>query len=335
MSGMTVTVIPQTGSIAVRGGATATRPARLTAPARPRRPGPRPGPAAERARLEPAGTGRERRVGRRARTDCDDLGQDRQRDLRRRAGADVEPGRGVDPGPLAPASARARRARPRRAAGWRPARCTATPAVERGPDRGRPRPGRGWRPRPRPRAPGSRRPAATAPSRSRASRRSRRARSATGVSPTTSISGAGSIGCRKISRAPPDRQVLTTTCAPGESGNGALSSGSTRSSTVSPSRSAPSAAVRTERLGALPADEPLDRAVRQHDRVVAGLGRGRHLGADHRRVHERHSLGGQLQHPGRHPRLIGTSSPSWTIARFRSDRRLVRCPASPPTPATG
>ena len=77
-----------------------------------------------------------------------------------------------------------------------------------------------------------------------------------GVAPTSRSTGAGSIGRRKISTAPPERHGFTTTSAPGVSGKSAELSGSTRSSRVRPLRSVSSAAARTEFSAQTPPTKP-------------------------------------------------------------------------------
>ena len=107
-------------------------------------------------------------------------------------------------------------------------------------------------------------------------------------------SGAGTCGTRKISSAPPDRHGLTTTHAPGASGNVHVPVGQ------HPQQHALAGLQRAERglahrvLRALPADEALDGAVGQHDRLVAGVRRGRLLRAHDRGVHERRPRAPQL-----------------------------------------
>ena len=81
------------------------------------------------------------------------------------------------------------------------------------------------------------------------------------------MSGVGSTGSRKISRVPPDRHGLCTTVLPGWSASGL---GAMRSSIESPSEQAQRLAA-DGGLGALPADEAVDRPVGGHERPSPGL----------------------------------------------------------------
>ena len=227
-----MTSIPQTGSTAVR-------------PARP----------ALRARVGALG---------------DDLGEDRDRDLGRRARADVEPGGRVD---LRRAARRGRRATASTARAALAARDEADVADAR------------------PRAPAR----ARAPRRRRARRRSAPRRSlrldssgsrddvvagrardvssarAIGVSPTTTIRGAGRCGSRKISSEPPLRHGLCATTTPScARSSSPRRPGTSRSSTASPVSSARSGVQPHGGLRADAADEAVDRPVGEHERGVAG-----------------------------------------------------------------
>ena len=186
--------------------------------------------------------------------------------------------------------------RPRRAC-WR--RCRARPGVtircrvtsgRRRARRRRRRPASDWRPGRR-----TRRPARTAaarsllvatvrrdddrrravghladpmPSRSRAPSRASTSARAIGLSPNTATSGAGRCGSRKISSVPPLRHGLWAITLPGTGSSG---SGVMRSTTDSPESSTRERLGSHRRLGALAADEPVDRAVGEHDRLVAGM----------------------------------------------------------------
>ena len=100
-------------------------------------------------------------------------------------------------------------------------------------------------------------------------------------------SGAGICGSRKISSAPPDRHGLTTTRAPGASGKCTSPSGRTRSSTLSPPFSAPSAAVRTEFCAHWPPTKPSIVPSASTIASSPGCAEVGCCGAHHGRVHER------------------------------------------------
>ncbi len=130
--------------------------------------------------------------------------------------------------------------------------------------------------------------------------------------------------------APPDRHGFTTTDAPGVSGNCTAPSGRTRNSTLSLVASAPQGGRAHRILRALTADETLDRAVLQEDRLVAGMtGRGR-LRPHHGRMDERPAIARQLR------RTLfqihrASSQPTGDI----QIGGVSRGPAWPPTPGTG
>ena len=221
--------MPHTGSIAVLGAA--------PAPAAARRP--------------------DRPDGRRPRGH--DLGQDRQRDLLGRAGADVEPGRGVHPRPRDVVDVERGDARPRPACGWRPGRRRAR-------RRAAPRSSTASSSRPCEATTTAAAPAADRAGRRRdhvvaeAARRARRRAAAIGLSPCTTTSGAGTTGSRKISSVPPDRHGLCDASAcpvcSARSGVGRDPQQQRLAGVEQRQRLGPH-----RRLGARPADEALDRAV--------------------------------------------------------------------------
>ena len=128
-------------------------------------------------------------------------------------------------------------------------------------------------------AAGSGCPPSTARARDRAPRRARGRAAAIGVSPTTRTRGAGSTGSRNISIAPPERHglcavdgaVLDRDLRPVPDLRRSAPSGTIRKSSVS------SLCDRLQRvhahavLRADATDEPLDRAVTEHERDVARL----------------------------------------------------------------
>ena len=175
----------------------------------------------------------------------DDLGQDRERDLLRRARADVEAGGRVDAVEQLGRRRRrraARRARPGRAAGSprarrRAARPRAPPSARAAPrGRGRRRPARGRPSR------GSNSPPTTATMSSPNSPPSRSSACEIGMSPSTSTRGAGTTGSTNTSIIPPDRHGFCTVTTPRSS---SPPNGTTRSRIVSPPSIARSAYSRT------------------------------------------------------------------------------------------
>ena len=154
------------------------------------------------------------RPARRSRSQRHDLAHDRQRDLRRGARADVEPGGGVDPGRVAGVEAERpdHRLGPLAAGDEADVRHVGVePACERGLFVAAVRGHHDAR-SPSVRSPSS---ATRQPSWTASARRA----SATGAVPATTIAGAGITGSRKISSVPPDRHGLWTTSMPVCSGS--------------------------------------------------------------------------------------------------------------------
>ena len=180
--------------------------------------------------------GGRRRVARRA-AHRDDLRQDRERDLLRRARADVEPGGRVDARRSAPAHAVAAQLAEHALAA---AAARHQPDVGQRPPRGRARSaGSSSRPWPattsaRSSGRGSNSPPTTPTMSSPSSPPSRSSACEIGMSPSTSTRGAGTTGSTNTSIIPPDRHGFCTVTTPRSS---SPPNGTTRSSTTRRSRS--------------------------------------------------------------------------------------------------
>ena len=192
----------------------------------------------------------------------------------------------LDPGPLARRSGPAPSSTADRAAGWPPGPDEADAGVQCPPERGRLVP-------PGPAtttaavAPRSRPVPSTPRSRGRPQLLPWRPPRRSGCRPE-SRAPAGRTGRRKISIAPPEWHGLTTTSAPGVSGNAEPRPGAPAAAAACPSRRAGPARrrARTSPRSARPRSPRCDPSARMTRHRPAR--RGRVLGAHHGRVHERH-----------------------------------------------
>ena len=288
------------------------------------------------------GRGRRRPDGRRGRRrrgprpHLDDPGQDRQRDLGRACARRCRGRRARRCGRGAPRARRrpaARRARRRPACGWPPGRRRARPASSAAPEReqlvaavrrddqGEVAGARGD---------------AVGPVRVRRRRaqlgadphhRARDRRSP----PTTSTRGAGTTGSRKTSIAPPDRHGFCTVTAPSSTWSATPVLGERQD----PQQHGLAALDRLQGvgadavLGARAADEPLDRAVGQHQRDVARPHARGPLGADDRGRHERRALRGELLRPPDMAAFIIAAAPGGPASRPTRARGCRACRCGP------
>ena len=161
--------------------------------------------------------------------------------------------------------------------------------------------------------------------------RERRERLVVGEAPTRCSTGAGSMRLEVDLQGATGQARVDHDAGAGRLGEDVVAVGQHPQQHGLPRPEGPQRGGADRAGGAVPADEALDGPVGQHDRPVAGVGRGRLLGAHHRGLDERHPRRGELARSG--SRSWWWSHPHPVSAPVRSAGS--RDPASRPRPGTG